>query len=163
MKKAIRKTIAIFTAVMTMAIILCCTTVTASAAEIQPVASVSSTAALSAAPVTFAASITDKTLIPNIPNLKMNQDAQQQGQSQQKSGGTVDHTSADSAYEGVVDFIVKWLKRAGLLIAFFGGGMLLLAVKNEDADGKQRGVLTLIAGFGLAALCQSVTIFNLTE
>ena len=158
MRKTIKRMMAMFTAVMTMAIILCCTTATASAAEVKPAATVS----YSAVPTALTASIGAIDITPNIPNFKMNQQQQQNGNAPAASGGMT-HNSADSAYTNVVDFIVKWLKRAGLLIAFFGGGMLLLAVKNEDADGKQRGVLTLIAGFGLAALCQGVDMFNLLE
>ena len=144
MNSKIKRVFTMFTAVMTMAIILCCTTVTASAAEVKPVtaSNTSYTATVSAPSVAAIPSI-----IPNVPG----------------ASGGMTHNNADSAYTNVVNFIVKWLKRAGLLIAFFGAGMLLLAVKNEDADGKQRGALTLIAGFGLAALCQGVDMFNLLE
>lgn len=162
MNSKIKRVFTMFTAVMTMAIILCCTTVTASAAEVKPVtaSNTSYTATVSAPSVAAIPSI-----IPNVPNLILGQNQTPQTPAQQTPGasGGMTHNNADSAYTNVVNFIVKWLKRAGLLIAFFGAGMLLLAVKNEDADGKQRGALTLIAGFGLAALCQGVDMFNLLE
>ena len=153
MKKSIKRMITLFTAVMSMAIILCCTAVTANAADVKPVASVSSTASISASPISYAFSIAnnaDAAAISSLPGLKM----------QQQQGGMSNDT-ADSAYQNVVEFIIKWLKRAGFLLGFFGAAMLLMAMKNDDADGKQRGLLTMIAGFGLAALCIAAGMFNL--
>lgn len=149
MKNTIKRMVAMFTAVMTMAIILCCTTVTASAASVKPISATSYTAAASiaASPVSAAASI-----MQNIPNLKLNQ--QQNG---------INHDNVDGAYQDVINFIVKWLKRAGLAVGFFGGVMIFWSMKQEDADGKQKGILTLIAGFGVAALCQCVSIFHLFD
>lgn len=156
MKKSIKRMITMLTAVMSMAIILCCTAVTASAADVKPVASVSNTAtaSISASPISYSLSITNNNnvgAINKLPGLKM----QQQGQ------GGVSNGTADSAYQSVVEFIIKWLKRAGFLLGFFGAAMLFMAMKNEDADGKQRGLLTLIAGFGLAALCIGADMFDL--
>ena len=152
MKNFIKRSIAMLSAVITMAIMCCFTVVSASAADVKPVASVSNTAtaSITASPISYALSIADNvsvTAINKLPGLKM-----QQG---------MGNDTADAAYKNVVEFIIKWLKRAGFLIGFFGGGMLLLAMKNEDADGKQRGILTMIAGFGLAALCIGASMFDL--
>ena len=114
-------------------------------------ASVSATATISAPMSPIAAFSLKNTAAISIPNLKMNQ-----GQN-----GGMSNDTADTAYKNVVEFIIKWLRRAGFLIGFFGGAMLLMAMKNEDADGKQRGILTMIAGFGLAALCIAAGMFDL--
>lgn len=70
-------------------------------------------------------------------------------------------TDGDDQFESVVRFFVKWIKRVGLLVAFVGGVMFFLAMKNNDADQKQAGLLTLVAGFGVAALCQAVDMFDI--
>ena len=156
MKNVIKRTIAMMSAVITMAIMCCFTVTSASAAEVAPVtpvASVSATATISAPMSPIAAFSLKNTAAISVPNLKMNQ-----GQGQ---NGGMAHGSEDAAFQNVVDFIVKWVKRAGLLIGFFGAIAILLAMKNDDADGKQRGIMTFIAGFGAAAVCQCVDMFNI--
>ena len=158
MKNVLKRTIAMMSAVITMAIMCCFTVTSASAAEItplNPVASVSATATISAPMSPIAAFSLKNTAAISVPNLKMNQ-----GQGQGQNGGMA-HGSEDAAFQNVVDFIVKWVKRAGLLIGFFGAISILLAMKNDDADGKQRGIMTFIAGFGAAAVCQCVGMFNI--
>lgn len=154
MKNVIKRTIAMMSAVITMAIMCCFTVTSASAAEITPVtpvASVSATATISAPMSPIAAFSLKNTAAISIPNLKMNQ-----GQN-----GSMAHGSEDAAFQNVVNFIVKRVKRAGLLIGFFGAIAILFAMKNDDADGKQRGIMTFIAGFGAAAVCQCVDMFNI--
>ena len=154
MKNVIKRTIAMMSAVITMAIMCCFTVTSASAAEVTPVtpvASVSATATISAPMSPIAAFSLKNTAAISIPNLKMNQ-----GQN-----GSMAHGSEDAAFQNVVNFIVKWVKRAGLLIAFFGAIAILFAMKNDDADGKQRGIMTFISGFGAAAVCQCVDMFNI--
>lgn len=70
-------------------------------------------------------------------------------------------SDGDEQFESVVNFFVKWIKRVGLLVAFVGGVMFGLAIKNNDADQKQNGLLTLVAGFVVAALCQAVDMFDI--
>ena len=69
--------------------------------------------------------------------------------------------TADTAYENTVDFIITWVRRAGALVAFFGIIMLALALKNQDADNKERGIWTAIAGFVVFAVCGAVDMFDL--
>ncbi len=70
-------------------------------------------------------------------------------------------TDGDDQFKSVVNFFVKWIKRVGLLVAFVGGVMFFLAMKSNDAEQKQAGLLTLVAGFGVAALCQAVDMFDI--
>lgn len=78
------------------------------------------------------------------------------------AGGTTGGTgSADSTFQEVVNFFVTWLRRIGALVAFIGGIMFALAIKNNDADQKQNGLLTMVAGFVAAALCTAVDMFDI--
>lgn len=70
-------------------------------------------------------------------------------------------TDGDDQFAAVVAFFVKWIKRVGLLVAFVGGVMFALAIKNNDAEQKQAGLLTLVAGFVVAALCGAVNMFGI--
>lgn len=70
-------------------------------------------------------------------------------------------TSADKTFQNVVNFFVTWLRRIGALVAFIGGIMFALAIKNNDADQKQNGLLTMVAGFVAAALCTAVDMFDI--
>lgn len=71
--------------------------------------------------------------------------------------------NGDDQFKSVVEFFVKWIKRVGLLVAFVGGVMFALAIKNNDAEQKQAGLLTLVAGFVVAALCQAVDMFGIFD
>lgn len=78
-------------------------------------------------------------------------------------GGTSldSNTEGDAQFMAVVNFFVKWIKRIGLLVAFIGGIMFALAIKNNDADRKETGLMTLVAGFAAAALCQAIDMFGI--
>ena len=67
----------------------------------------------------------------------------------------------DAAFTKVVDFFATWLGRVGALVAFVGGIMFALAIKNNDAEQKQSGLLTLVAGFVVVALCNAKNLFGL--
>ncbi len=80
-------------------------------------------------------------------------------QQQPASSGS---TEGDTTFTSIVDFFGKWIGRAGLLVAFVGGIMFAFAVKNNDAEQKQNALLTLIAGFMVAAICsQRATLFGI--
>lgn len=90
----------------------------------------------------------------------------QQGAADPNAGGngnnnTSSATSSDSAFQTVVNFFVKWIRRAAAFIAFIGAIMFGLAIKNNDADQKQNGLLTLVAGFVVWAICQAVNMFDI--
>ena len=76
-------------------------------------------------------------------------------------GGTSSATSSDSAFQTVVGFFVKWMRRVGALVGFIGAIMFGLAIKNNDADQKQNGLTTLVAGFVVWAICQAVHMFDI--
>ena len=58
-------------------------------------------------------------------------------------------------------FFGTWISRIGGLVAFIGAIMFALAIKNNDAEQKQAGLITMIAGFIVAALCAASSMFDL--
>ncbi|MDR2650649.1 MAG: hypothetical protein LBB94_13180 [Clostridiales bacterium] len=55
-------------------------------------------------------------------------------------------TDPDSLWKTVTDLIEKWVTRLGAVVMFVGGVMFGLGWKNDDAEGKSRGVSTMVAG-----------------
>ncbi|HOA00020.1 hypothetical protein [Ruminococcus sp.] len=79
----------------------------------------------------------------------------------QQGGSKSGSSTADSAYENIMDFIITWIRRLGAAVALFGGIMLGLALKNNEADQKENGIKTMIAGFVVFAICGAVDMFDL--
>lgn len=78
------------------------------------------------------------------------------GQGQQQGSGT-----AEDAYESTMDFFLTWIRRIGAAIALIGAIMFGLAIKNDDAERKQQGLMTLAAGFVVWAICSAADMFDL--
>ena len=57
--------------------------------------------------------------------------------------------------------VARWLGRIGLVVAFFGAVQLALGFKQDDADGKIRGMKTLASGFLVFGITQSLSLFGL--
>ena len=74
-------------------------------------------------------------------------------------GGTVD---GEAAFNEVIGFFADWIGRIGLVVAFVGGIMFALAIKNDDAEAKTRGLMTLASGFVVFALTISLNLFGIT-
>ena len=74
-------------------------------------------------------------------------------------GGTVD---GEAAFNQVIGFFATWIGRIGLVVAFVGGVMFALAIKNDDAEAKTRGLMTLASGFVVFALTLSLNLFGIT-
>lgn len=66
-----------------------------------------------------------------------------------------------STIDGFVDFACEWLVKIGLVIMLVGGVMFALGWQREDAEGKTRGLQTLMAGAMVAALGKSPDVFGL--
>ena len=75
------------------------------------------------------------------------------------AGGTVD---GEAAFNNVIGFFATWIGRIGLVVAFVGGIMFALAIKNDDAEAKTRGLMTLASGFVVFALTLSLDLFGIT-
>ena len=68
---------------------------------------------------------------------------------------------AEGTYQTVINFFITWLTRIGMLVALVGAIMFALAIKSNDAEQKQAGLLTMVAGFVVAAVCGAASMFNL--
>ena len=62
-------------------------------------------------------------------------------------------TNDSTSFDNVVSFIVTWVQRIGYVIGFIGAVQFGFALKQDDADGKQRGLMTLASGFVVVAIC----------
>ena len=74
-------------------------------------------------------------------------------------GGSVD---GEAAFNSVIGFFATWIGRIGLVVAFVGGIMFALAIKNDDAEAKTRGLMALASGFVVFALTLSLDLFGIT-
>lgn len=77
----------------------------------------------------------------------------------ESGSGVVD---GEAAFNEVVGFFADWIGRIGLVVAFVGGVMFALAIKNDDAEAKTRGLMTLASGFVVFALTLSLDLFGIT-
>lgn len=77
-----------------------------------------------------------------------------------EDGGNV--VDGEAAFNNVIGFFATWIGRIGLVVAFVGGIMFALAIKNDDAEAKTRGLMTLASGFVVFALTLSLDMFGIT-
>ena len=69
--------------------------------------------------------------------------------------------SNTDSIDGFITFACDWLTKIGGVVALVGGVMFALGWQREDAEGKSRGLMTLMAGFMLVAIAQSKNLFGL--
>lgn len=58
-----------------------------------------------------------------------------------------------TTFDTIVSFIVTWVQRIAGVVAFIGAVQFGLAFKNDDADAKTRGLMTLGSGCIVIAIC----------
>ncbi|MBR1433243.1 hypothetical protein [Ruminococcus sp.] len=75
------------------------------------------------------------------------------------SGGGISDKGGDQFWQ-VVNFFATWIGRIGLVVGFVGAVMFALAIKNDDADAKTRGLMTLASGFVVFAVSMSLELFK---
>ena len=73
------------------------------------------------------------------------------------SAGTAD--AGDEQFMTVINFFATWIGRIGLVVAFIGAVMFGLAIKNDDADNKTRGLMTLASGFVVFGVTKALDMF----
>ena len=59
--------------------------------------------------------------------------------------------------------IGKWLIKIGVVVAMVGGVMFALGWQREDSEGKSRGLLTIMAGFMVAAIGAAPSAFGFSS
>lgn len=78
------------------------------------------------------------------------------------TGTSAPAVDGEAAFNSVIGFFATWIGRIGLVVAFVGGVMFALAIKNDDAEAKTRGLMTLASGFVVFALTLSLNLFGIT-
>ena len=69
--------------------------------------------------------------------------------------------SNTSSIDGFIDFVCDWLFKIGGVLALIGAVMFALGWQREDAEGKFRGAMTVMAGFMVVAISRSKGLFGL--
>lgn len=77
-------------------------------------------------------------------------------------GGGMDTTVGSDQFYSVINFFGTWIGRIGLVVGFVGAVMFGLAIKNDDADAKTRGLMTLASGFVVFAITKAISFFMST-
>lgn len=67
--------------------------------------------------------------------------------------------AGEAEFNKVIDFFAVWIGRIGLVVGFVGAIMFALAIKNDDAEAKTRGLMTLASGFVVFAVTQALNLF----
>lgn len=76
-----------------------------------------------------------------------------------ESGGGSSGGAGEEQFNTVINFFATWIGRIGLVVGFVGAVMFGLAIKNDDADAKTRGLMTLAAGFVVFAVTKALDMF----
>lgn len=63
-------------------------------------------------------------------------------------------------FNTVVEFIVDWVARIGLVIGFIGAVQFAMGFKDDSADGKTRGLMCLASGFIVFAVAKAYDMFK---
>lgn len=69
--------------------------------------------------------------------------------------------SNTSSIDGFISFVCDWLLKIGGVVALIGAVMFALGWQRDDAEGKSRGLMTMMAGFMVIAISQSKGLFGL--
>lgn len=69
-------------------------------------------------------------------------------------------TEGVETFNTVVQFIVDWVARIGLVIGFIGAVQFALGFKDDSADGKTRGLMCLASGFIVFAVAKAYDMFT---
>lgn len=67
--------------------------------------------------------------------------------------------AAESKWDAVIGFILPWITRLGGVVILIGAIEFGLAFKSDDAEGKTKGMRTIIAGCIVTAVGASSNIF----
>ena len=70
-------------------------------------------------------------------------------------------TEGVETFNTVVEFIVDWVARIGLVVGFIGAVQFALGFKDDSADGKTRGLMCLASGFIVFAVAKAYDMFKI--
>lgn len=74
--------------------------------------------------------------------------------------GTAPSGAALTQFDTIIKFIAGWIAKLGLIVGFIGAVQFGFAFRNDDADGKTKGLRTLISGFIVFAITQTLEMFG---
>lgn len=63
-------------------------------------------------------------------------------------------------FNTVVEFIVDWVARIGLVVGFIGAVQFVMGFKDDSADGKTRDLMCLASGFIVFAVAKAYDMFT---
>mgnify|MGYP000566828864 FL=1 len=69
--------------------------------------------------------------------------------------------SNTSSIDGFITFVCDWLLKIGGVVSLVGGVMFALSWQRDDAEGKSRALMTLMAGGMVMAISASRNLFGL--
>jgi len=69
--------------------------------------------------------------------------------------------SNTSSIDAFIDFICDWLVKIGGVVMLIGGVMFALSFQRDDAEGKSRALMTLMAGGMVAGIAVAKSLFGL--
>ena len=70
--------------------------------------------------------------------------------------------AGEEQFNSVIKFFATWIGRIGLVVGFIGAVMFGLAIKNDDADAKTRGLMTMASGFVVYPVTLALDMFGIT-
>ena len=79
------------------------------------------------------------------------------------TGGSAHYVSQNAGvdtFNTVVEFIVDWVARIGLVIGFIGAVQFAMGFKDDSADGKTRDLMCLASGFIVFAVAKAYDMFT---
>ena len=76
-------------------------------------------------------------------------------------GGGTGGGDGVSTFNTVIEFIVDWVARIGLVVGFIGAVQFALGFKDDSADGKTRGLMCLASGFIVYAVAKAYSMFTM--
>ena len=76
-------------------------------------------------------------------------------------GGGAGGGDGVSTFNTVIEFIVDWVARIGLVVGFIGAVQFALGFKDDSADGKTRGLMCLASGFIVYAVAKAYSMFTM--
>ena len=69
--------------------------------------------------------------------------------------------SNTSSIDGFITFVCDWLLKIGGVVSLVGGVMFAFSWQRDDAEGKSRALMTLMAGGMVMAISASRNLFGL--
>lgn len=75
------------------------------------------------------------------------------------SGGGLDDTVGKAKFDELIGFFATWIGRIGVVTALVGAIMFGFSTRQEDPEGKDRGVKTMVSGIIVFSITQAADWF----